>query len=427
MYFRKALDFYALHRNQWKAPQAIREVQERKLKHLINHAYENVPYYRELLDSSRLSPRDIGTVQDLQKLPLTSKRQLQDLPLKEKIARNVDPKRCESFVTSGTTGIPLRVYYRPADWSLLNLCLERALFASGMKPWDRRTTFTAHPNTRKRQPWYRYLGLLRRRDISVWNSAERWLEETRNWEPQVLIGYVMVLKLLAQCIRERQINDVTPRIVFSGSGVLDDFTRRFLGSVFKAKIVDFYGSYEAGYIAWECEQCCGYHICADMIIVEILKDGKPASPGQEGEVVITNLHSYAMPFIRYRQEDVAVLSPDKPLCGRNLPLLKNIQGRADDCVILRNGRKMTSQPFYHAIEPASGIRRWRVVQENINTLRVEIEPDADFDLNSRQMIENNLKRLVTDNMEVEISLVDSIPADPSYKFRQVTSKVSNDR
>jgi phenylacetate-coenzyme A ligase PaaK-like adenylate-forming protein len=410
--------------DQWKSPQALERVREKKLRRLISHAYHNVPFYRAIFEDRRIRPEDIRTAADLSALPLISKKDLLDRPVAEKLAAGCHPRNCRTFLTSGTTGRPLSVYYTRRDWTMINLGSARAFFAMGMRPWHRISSFVGKAVTRKSRKWYEYMGVWRGRDLSSWEHPRLWIDPLRRWQPHVLIGYVMTLKILAETLRAAGHLPWAPDLIISGSGVLDDFTRRFLASVFSCPVRDYYASFEAGTMAWECKTCGSYHLSSDTVIVEILADGKPVSPGETGEVVITNLHAYAMPFIRYRQEDEAVLSTRRPKCGRGLPLLDRIQGRADDCVILGDGRKIPSQPFYYSIEPVPGVNRWKVFQEDLLTIRIDIEPGAEFNEDSRRLIERNLRKVIGNGMTVKFSIVPSIPVHPSQKFRQVVSWIA---
>jgi phenylacetate-CoA ligase len=424
MYPYQVFDLYKLLRTQWKPPEVVKKIQEKKLKKLVNHAYQNVPYYRELFDSLKIKPQDIRTLEDLQMLPFTSKKQIQALSLEERTAKNFNIKHCKSFITSGATGAPLRTFHTFQYETLKNFNCARAYLTSGMKFWYKMVAFSGEQSVNEKKPWHEYFMLWRRKEISNWDIAEIWIDKLREWKPHVLTGEIITLKLLGEAVQKYQIKDISPKIIFTASSIMDDFSRQYLQSVFRAKIVDIYGSVEGGFIAWECEKCSGYHICSDVVIVEILKNGNPVSSGQRGEVVITNLHSYAMPFIRYRQEDIVTLSNKKPICGRSFPLLGHIDGRTDDFIVLKNGRKISPHPLYHCVVSVQGVKRWRMVQENMNMLRVDIEPTKNFTNESQQRIESNLKKLVGDEIEIKISLVDSILVDLSSKFRTVSSKVS---
>lgn len=423
MFPHRIFNLYQLLRVQWDTPPKIKEIQENKLKRLIDHAYQKVPYYRELFDSLKLKPQDIKGIEDLQFIPITTKKQLQELPLSEILAENVDPKQCKSFSTSGTTGVPLTTYFTFEDSSLKSQSWARAFLANGMQPWFKIIAFIGQESPRTKRSWYEYLGIWRKKEISTWDTPEAWIENIRRWNPQVFMGYVMTLRILGESVQTSQAQDIRPKLIFHSSAVLDESSRQYLESVFHCKVIDIYGSDEAGCIAWECMKCSAYHLCSDMVIVEVLKNGKPVSPGEEGEVVITNLHSDAMPFIRYKQEDVATLSLKRSVCGRGLPLLDHVCGRTDDFITLRNGRKLSPHPFYHSIDPLPGLRRWRIVQENVNKLVVEVEPKTGFSYDTKEILQKNLRRLVGNEIEIDVILTEFIKIDPSSKFRAVSSKI----
>ncbi len=415
---------HTLLRNQWKPPEELARIRDLKLRELVRHAYERVPYYRQLLDSVRLTPGEIRTVADLRRVPLTSRDTMQGLELREKIARGTDTAACRQSATSGTTASPLRIYATAHDSTMMAFGWARAFLARGMKPRYRVIAFKGQKEVETGRSWYERLGLWRRREVSTWDGPLAWIRAIRESKPHVLVGYEMTLKILAEAVRDGQINDIAPARVFHSSGILDAHSRELIESVLRTTVVDIYGSDEAGCIAWECDTCGGYHISSDMVVVEILNEGEPVAPDQEGEVVITNLSSYAMPFIRYRQGDAAVLSADAPTCGRGFSLLKGIQGRTADYVVLRGGEKISPHPVYHCIDPVRGIRRWRVIQETIDRMTVELEPGEGFQVSTCDTVRGNLEELTKGQIEVAVVQVREIPVDPLVKFRSVTSRIA---
>jgi phenylacetate-CoA ligase len=421
-------DLYHLHailRDQWKSPAELARIRDLKLRELVRHAYRRVPYYRGLFESVRLRPEDIRTVGDLRHVPLTSRETLQGLELREKMAEGLEPGSCRQSATSGTTAFPLRICATAHDSTVMAFGWARAFLARGMKPRYRVIAFKGQKEVETGRSWYEHLGLWRRREISTWDGPLAWIRAIREWKPHVLVGYEMTLKILAEAVRDGQVHDIAPVRVFHSSGLLDAHSRELIESALRTTVVDIYGSDEGGCIAWECDTCDGYHVSSDMVIVEILNDGEPVSPGEEGEVVITNLCSYAMPFIRYRQGDAAVLSADAPVCGRGFSLLKGIQGRTADYVVLRTGEKISPHPVYHCIDPVRGIRRWRVIQETIDRLMVELEPGEGFQADTCNTVKGNLEKLTKGQIEVAIVQVSDIPVDPLVKFRSVTSRIAN--
>jgi phenylacetate-CoA ligase len=421
------IDFFSLLMTQKRPLKDIEKIQFKKFKKLLSYAYDHVQFYQKLLQERDIHPADVRNEQDLAKLPLTSKKLLNSLSLDELISRKIKAERCRSSATSGSTGIPLTIHFRKKDFTRMNLNWARAFLNRGMKLWHRSVSFKGQKKVKEKAYWYERFGIWRGREVSTWNPPEEWLREIMQWKPHVMLGYVMTLRILAETVEMQQIQAFPSQVIFHTSAILDESSRRYFESVFQAEVIDVYGSFESGCIAWECKPCKGYHICSDMVKVEILKEGQPVAPGERGEVVITNLHSYAMPFIRYRLGDMATLSTKTPECGCSFPLLERIDGRIDDFVVLPNGKRISPHPIYHCIDPVPGIKRWRVVQENSGDLNVEIEPNRSLDENARLKVERNLKTLLENQIAVEIKVVDSIDIDPSQKFHAVSSKVSKDR
>jgi phenylacetate-CoA ligase len=418
---------YQLMRSQWMSAGEIRRLQDEKLRRLVQYAYTQVPYYHRLFASVGLNPQDIKGVDDLAKIPTTSREMLRSLPGEEILARNIDLDRCHSTRTGGCTGIPLRLYHRRADMELTNLGWARAYLVNGFKPWQRMVEFRGRRYPEREKSWYEHFGLMRRKILNISDTMETWLSELQDWQPQALIGFPSTLKVLALAIKERGLETIRPKVIFSTSEILDDITRQILSSVFQARVVDIYGSEEARCIAWECPQCRGYHINSELVIVEFLQDGRSVPPGSNGQVVITNLHSFAMPFIRYEQADIGALLSTSSVCGRGLPLMSMVKGRLGDLVVLRHGQMVPPQIFSYTVAPVEGIAEWRVVQETVGTLRVEIV--AAQGPNKRRYgwikrrIEQNLRERVGDDLEFTIERVDSVRRGPGEKFRSVVSLV----
>lgn len=404
-------------KNQWKTPEEIKRIQDRKLKNLVQHAYNNVPYYEKLFRSAGLKPSDIRGVEDLAKIPLSSKRSLAGQTRDEVLARGSNPARFRESRSSGSTGVPLSIFHRRKDFTITNFGFLRMLMAHGYKPWHKKIEFTGSRNVPKYRSWYEYLGFLRRKVLSDATDPSQWIQELRTWRAEVIMGFVLMLRQLAKTMRDQGVNWIKPRLVFSTSATLDQTTRNVLISAFETKVIDYYATEEGRCIAWECDSCSGYHINADLLILEVLnEDGEPVPQGTEGEITITNLHSYAMPFIRYRQGDVGALSGEQPVCGRGLPLLKHIEGRTDDFILSLDGRRISPRLFSYAFWTVPGVAEFKLIQNDLHHIRVEIVPSTEYDDASRQLLLENIRKLVGNEVEIQLSMVSQIPRGPSEKY-----------
>lgn len=411
-------------KSQWNSNEKIELLQSRKLRRLIKHAYYNVPYYHRLFEKYNLKPEEINGIGDLQKIPLTSKKDIQELPINEITAHGTDLKQCINTRTSGATGRPLEIIATKKERAMMNPSFIRAYMAWGLMPWHRLMYFQARKEYMNGKSWYEIFSLLKRKILCTADEPDIWIEDIKNWRPHLLQGYTLTLKLLADAVKKRKNEGIHIPLIVNTSGMLDSHGRRLLEAVFNARVIDVYASEEAGsVIAWECPECTGYHINSDTVIVEFLKNGQPAVTGKEGEIVITNLQNFTMPFIRYQQDDTGIYTSDEPICGRGLPLMKEICGRSNDYVILPDGKKLTPHLFSLAMDDIAGIGEWKLLQKNIDEIEVEISVRENIKEEILEEVRRNLNRIIGDKMKIKIKLVKEIRRDPYQKLRSVVSEV----
>jgi phenylacetate-CoA ligase len=205
---------------------------------------------------------------------------------------------------------------------------------------------------------------------------------------------------------------------------LDDGARRQLTSTLGAKVVDIYASDEAGsVIAWECPRCSGYHLCSDTVLTEFLSDERPARPGEDASVVITNLTGRTMPLIRYDQGDVARISDEQPICGRGFPLMESVRGRSGDFILLRSGRRLTPHPFFLVLDHALGVGRWQIVQEAVDRIRVSVTMPGGHTDDDLDSIRRAIGELVDRGTTIDVEVVETLEDSSRTKLRSVSSLV----
>jgi phenylacetate-CoA ligase len=162
----------------------------------------------------------------------------------------------------------------------------------------------------------------------------------------------------------------------------------------------------------------------DNLIVEVIKeDGSPAMPGETGDLIITDLHNYGMPFIRYRIGDMAVATDHVCSCGRGLTLLADVVGRSLDVIRTRDGRNVPGEFFPHLMKEFKGIDRFQVIQDEIDHLEVKIVKNAAFSDGEYNFIRNEIVKVVGGGMRIDYSFVASIPLTRTGKFRVTISEI----
>ncbi len=327
-------NYRAVFSGQWWNPERIRRMQERKLVRLVRHAYATVPYYKNLFDQAGVSPAAIATLDDLQRLPLTTKLTLSQHDPDELISSRFKRADLEHDSSSGSSGTPFSVYLDKHYVLNRNLRFLRGLMAAGYRPGDRLLLITDRHGG-KGKPWLRW------EKFSPEDSAERLLKRIDARRPAVLYGSGTPLRQLAEKILETGHVISSLKSVVWTAETLDEKTRRLLERAFAAKVFDFYGLTEMGLVAWECPAHAGYHVSDDSIIVEYLPlsgaegSSRPAGPHR---MVMTNLNLYSMPLIRYDSGDVGVAQPtERCRCGRGLSRLDRVEGRVVDTIKLRSG------------------------------------------------------------------------------------------
>jgi len=156
-------------------------------------------------------------------------------------------------------------------------------------------------------------------------------------------------------------------------------------------------------------------------VTELLANGQPARPGEDASVIITNLMARTMPLIRYDQGDVARVSDEQPICGRGLPLMESVRGRAGDFIVLRSGRKLTPHPFFLVLDHALGVGRWQIVQETTGHIRVMVTMPGGHTADDLDAIRQDISTLVDEDMVVEVDVVETLRRNSPTKLRSVIS------
>jgi len=430
--------YYQLSKSQWLKPPELRMLQNKRLRAILKHAHENVRICHEKFDSVGVKPDDIRTVEDLSKLPFITKEEVWSGIPDRSIAKGYE-KRAIRTTTSGTTGGPMPIYQdkKVRDYSHASkFRMDRAV---GISPWDKtfRIRFMGPPEKpeAKQSRWKTLAKHWKRRGIDYY-LWDRWFEKEDHitygadkivpdiirYQPKLLFSNPSCLRLVAEAIADMEIRSLHPKALRSGGEVLDEATRKFLESSFGCDVYNGYGSNESGgAIAWECKRKEGLHINADLLILEVVRNGDPVGPGERGEIVITGLLNYAMPLIRYRIRDVGVLSDEQCSCGRGLPLLKSVEGREVDCFTLPNGRTVPPKVIMTAIQGTPGVSRYQAVQESRNKVAIELmkhknDPDVSIsDLKAR------CHKILGDDVEIEVFL--GTRENLRAKFRPVISKL----
>jgi phenylacetate-CoA ligase len=398
----------------------LRELQYRKLSRLLRHAYSQVPYYRQLFDAGRIRPEDIRTLNDVRHIPVTRRQIYRGVPAEERLAAGSERERLIVRRTSGSTGIPLSVYFTPQELALHALLTLRSEVEVGVGLTDH-LAMMGPPGQEYGANWLASVGVLRKTFVNVLEDVTTRVSHFRRLRPDALVGAASQIRLLAQGMRDQSILDVRIDRVFAHSGPLFDEARALIGSAFGAEVFSRYDTWETHLVGWECERHDGWHIDCDHVLLECLEDGRPATGS--GEVVVTNLDTYAMPIIRYALDDVATLEPDPCVCGRTFPRLQAIHGRLSDVLLLPDGRRLDFLVMSLIFRDLEAVAQYRVVQESLDSFRLEIVPARGFTLASLHPVVARFHEQCGADLLLRVVIRDQMDMSTSAKWRFLVSEV----
>lgn len=412
---------HKLRKTQWWARTEIEKLQEKKLKTILKHAYENVEFYHRRFRSEGIKPEDIKTVRDLKKLPRTTRFDLQrNFPTL--VSRGVSIDKCRKYTSSGSTGTPVTVLSHGKTESYRAALFMRPFFENGLKMKDKMVRISASPPNEKK--WYEKLGLMRKVCLHPNEPIKPAVKLLAKYKPEAVYGHSSYIYLLAKEIAETKNDRINPRLIFTTAELLTFTSRSFIESVFGLKIFDFYGCVEVERVAWECKKHVGYHMDIDSQVIEIVNDhDEQISPGERGEIILTCLYNYTMPLIRYEVGDTGVSIDDECPCGRGLPVMKSIEGRADKFIELPSGRLVPPTSFLD-IDEVPGIGQFQVIQQKKDRIVVKLVAGIGFLKTTPLQVQGLVERIVGDEVHVDIKLVDRIPREKSGKIIVVKSFAS---
>lgn len=241
----------------------------------------------------------------------------------------------------------------------------------------------------------------------------------------MLFGYPSAFSLIAKRAMDQGIslNTLGIRVVFVTSERLYDHQRELLETAFGCPVANGYGGRDAGFIAHQCP-AGSMHITAEDIIVEIADStGKVLPPGEPGEIVTTHLATQDYPFLRYRTGDIGILDDKECVCGRGLPILKEIQGRSTDFIAAADGTLMHGLALIYIIRDLPSVTEFKIIQESKQLTRVQLVANSAFNEIHKEQIVEGFKKRLGHSVEVQVEKVNEIAAEASGKMRYVVSRV----
>lgn len=407
---------------KWSEDRLI-DYQISKLRAMLRHCAAHVPYYRSSFREVGFDPENFRRLSDLRVLPLLDKDTIRSRP-QDFLADNVSRSQMIYFTTGGTMGKPLGLYNLRHSGGR-----ERAFICA---QWAR-VGFNYHQRRAMLRGW----AVKSKRHWKYDASERAFVFSNFHMTPENVADYARVMRDknlpylhsypsavidFARHLKELGIEPPRFRAVLAASENLYPGQREFIESFFGSRLFSWYGHSETTILAGECELGTHYHVFPEYGLAEVVKeDGSAAEKEDEmGELIGTSLYNFAMPLIRYRTDDWAVIGPERCACGRSYKLLKETYGRWNQEMLvgkLDNLISVTALNVHTDVFDKVQQLQFYQREKGKAELRLKRKPGYS-DRDSRRIIAA-LDEKMGDTMEVSLNFIDDIPLMPRGKFRFV--------
>jgi phenylacetate-CoA ligase len=427
---------HQLNESQWFAPETLLARQLVQLEQVLDHAYGELPFYRERLESVGYAPGERLTAETWRSIPRLTRSEIQSQGeglLSENLPQGHG--RMGKVVTSGSSGTPMSAYGTTiAGFIWMAFCLRDHIW-HGRDLSGRLAAIRPSSEDGSRDP-------KKGARSNVWGPAEQLveaagpasmldlqfsMEQQAGWlvrqNPHYFLSYPTNILHLARYFMDKGLALPRLREVITVSEVLDPEVRLVSREAWGAKVTDAYSCKELGTLALQCPEHEHYHVQSEAVMLEVLDGERPCEPGEVGQVVATNLHNFAMPFIREDLGDFAEVGAPCS-CGRGLPVLKRIMGRARNFVSLPTGEKYWPRFGFAQFDKVAPIRQFRFIQRTLEEIELQLvalrEVTAEEEARLTEIIVARLRY----PFKLTFTYLDEIPRSPGGKYEDFRSEVS---
>jgi phenylacetate-CoA ligase len=414
----------ALEKSQHWPREALLEEQWSLLRAMLAHAYDTCLYYRRKYAEAGITPADIRSREDLDRVPTLTKEEIQE-HRDEMVSSRYPAHTLIADMTGGSTGSPMQFCYdRERLESRVGATLRHNRWA-GWEIGDRAAILWGAPQDTK------VSGRLRDR-LRTWIQERRLMLDASDlseasmaafaralveYRPEVLQAYSNTLGLFAQYVRAENIRGIRPRGIVCSAEMLTNENRRLIEETFGCPVFNRYGCREFAVIASECSAHQGMHVNAENLLVESLVDGRSRTD-EDGEIVITDLRNFGMPLIRYRIRDVGRVKAAACSCPRGLPLMELSGGRVTDFLRATSGSRVSGIVIAtYVITAIPGIRQIQFVQREPGAVTVNLVKGPEWSPAAQQELAARARRYLGEDMRLDMEYRDRIPSEKSGKYR----------
>jgi phenylacetate-CoA ligase len=421
------------------SPKAIRAVQQERLIKLLQFAWSQTDYYREVLESCGAVRNGKVNLDRFEDIPFLTKDIIRSQT--ERLRPKALPRGRKAHInqSGGSTGEPTKFWQDDVYWAVTIATRTYHFSLAGknlgereMKIWgSERDLLKGTLGWRANlENW-----LYNRKFEQCWHLPEKQIlkiiRDMDEWKPKLLWCYRDGIDAVARYITQHGIRVQSPGAIILGGATVYPFMAKQIEGAFRAPVMSAYGSREVGALACQCLQRQGHHIAAQSHVVEAIGSGGHPVMEQDGELAITPLMNYAMPFIRYRIGDRGRLTSRLCACGRGFPLLDSLSGRIVEALSNEKGEQVDPLYFIQMMSEVLGgtaVRKGQLIQEKDNSLTMNVVLEAGATAAMAKPVLDQMRQKIAAIMGAEcpvrFAFVGDIPLSASGKYPYVIRRTA---
>jgi phenylacetate-CoA ligase len=413
----------------------IHALQRHRIRAIVRHAYETVPYYRDVMKAAGQHPADFNSAEDLRKLPLLSADQVAREPGRFLSSQYANGGSL-ALRSSGTAGRLRVIHYDPRALflALAHGHRQRVVFrrfvgrASGYREMNVGRPGSIAESIRgfyESSAWVPRFVELSREAMSPSLPFEEAVARINAFKPDILMGYGSFLGALVRRARRDGVSVARPSLVVYGGDAMADDDRALIEEDWSVPVVSVYQAAEALHLAFQCELRRAFHVNHDHVTLDVIDErGVKVGPGETGIAVISNLTNYATVILNYCLGDLVTVGREPCPCGRTLPTIDRIEGRADDYVTLPEGRRLHALTVQSVLHRVDGVIQVQIVQETLDRflLKVVYTGSDEWTAVGRRIVDT-MGQIVGPCATVHVEQVNQLAVGPNLKVKAVISNV----
>lgn len=404
------------------------------LKKILSHSYNTSSYYKRCWDKLGFNPDQVSGVGDLGQLPLLTKDILEEYS-QEIISSKYNVAELEVSLTGGTSGRHSS-FFRDYACSTAKRGRQLGILEQCGYPLGTRCAliwgvhddlpledmgFSFKRKARKFASGCETLCCTTMDDDKLTN----YYEQLKKFKPKLIYGYPNAISHFGDFVSRKKLEPICVDKIICTAESLKSNQREQLSKIFKAEVYNLYCTREHGCIGFECSQHNGFHIDTGSVLVEVLQNGNSVPAGEVGDLIITDLLNYGMPFIRNKIGDRGALSLEPCACGCQLPMLRSLDGRVTDMLYLPDGKTVSGLMLSDMFIDVQAIRKFQVVQKTIHAFHLNLVVTDDYNFETEARVLKEVKEYLGEDVVIKVNLFSDIPNNPlSGKFQEVISEVT---